>query len=90
MIVHHRETADGHRKTTSEFLEPALDPFPAVVFFSWFSADRIGRGTASGKSVRSVSAWSSEPRTGEFGAEYISEDVGRAASGLQTDWRRVS
>ena len=33
MIVHHREATDGHRKLTSEFLEPALGPFPAVVFF---------------------------------------------------------
>jgi hypothetical protein len=32
MIVHHRETSDGHRKTIGEFLEPVLDPFLAVVF----------------------------------------------------------
>jgi hypothetical protein len=31
MIVRHREATDGHRKTTNEFLEPALDPFLAVL-----------------------------------------------------------
>jgi hypothetical protein len=33
MIVHHREATDGHRKTVSELLQPALNPFLAVVFF---------------------------------------------------------
>ena len=31
MIIHHRETTDGHREDLSEFLEPVLNPILAVL-----------------------------------------------------------